>query len=1005
MKRGVFLLVCVFVVGAAAIGCSDPPRGKTFYEREIEPILMKKCAFGTSGCHAPSDDDPFGHIPGNLDVSSFDAIQKRRDALQPFGAYPFPLFLIKAVGPGELKMQYGDIFVGIDVQHGGGSIIGLGSEAFFTLQNWLDNGATESGVRPATPLVKGTGDCSTFIPQSFVMSDFVNATTQASFDRFKDKVQPIFTRHGCGAGSCHGAQQSDFYITCGDDNDDTQKAFNFAQAWAFVNTPVDDSQLLRVPLAAGVGGRGHSGGDQFPGLKDPEFQELRAWAAEVGKRDFIQGNAAKAYFFDVVQPTLLRRGCAFAACHSPQAPNDFKLRSGSPGFFSAVALQKNYDMLKNEFVAIEFPDARRSRAVAKTINSDDDRVTGVLGIVHRGGAVLESPNEDLPADPASCPNASAFCVFQDWVTMERTALGVEVTPMNVNSPARVVYVERTPGTATAGRLDFDEFHGGADLRVSTGAVYQANQTISTIDVVADTTSILGGCPGLVAGTADVQKPNVANDGQRVVFAARNSAAEPLGVFMVNLDGSNCQRVTPPVAQANGLAVHNFDPVFAPDGKAIVFASTRGIPGVGPTKSRKRFLPQSDLWRVRVDGLTIDQGSYEQVTFLSNSEVSPAFMRDGRITMTTEKASQNFYQLSGRRINYDLTDYHPLLAQRADSPYADPDDLAAVRPSVGYASATDIREAANGDFLAIVGDLQADGKPALVGGAGALALFNRSVGTFENGREEKGYLRSMRLVGDPNATGRTGATASYRHPFSMPDGTIMVAYAASAATGNFEIHAVNPRNHALSRSMFSGNNGKIRVDAVLAYRYPARATYANRRQLVFGGSSGPDRDLAILHMPDAPMTFTLLTGNLRRGRPVDAFRRATRIAVYSEGLCPTSGACSATAGGVFESRLLLGSAALERDGSVRLQLPASRGLVFELQDASNRPIVTMGEEHQMGPGERINMGVSQKLFDSTCGGCHGSISGYEADVVVTPDALTQASVSTATLSTITSKPTK
>ena len=43
-----------------------------------------------------------------------------------------------------------------------------------------------------------------------------------------------------------------------------------------------------------------------------------------------------------MQPIFVQRGCAFQACHSPQANNDFKLRSGSVGFFSAVALRKNY---------------------------------------------------------------------------------------------------------------------------------------------------------------------------------------------------------------------------------------------------------------------------------------------------------------------------------------------------------------------------------------------------------------------------------------------------------------------------------------------------------------------------------------------------------------------------------------------------------------------------------------------------------------------------------------
>jgi hypothetical protein len=39
-----------------------------------------------------------------------------------------------------------------------------------------------------------------------------------------------------------------------------------------------------------------------------------------------------------------------------------------------------------------------------------------------------------------------------------------------------------------------------------------------------------------------------------------------------------------------------------------------------------------------------------------------------------------------------------------------------------------------------------------------------------------------------------------------------------------------------------------------------------------------------------------------------------------------------------------------------------------------------------------MGVSGNLFNAICGGCHGSITGKELDVAVTPDALTGASKS-------------
>jgi hypothetical protein len=478
----------------------------------------------------------------------------------------------------------------------------------------------------------------------------------------------------------------------------------------------------------------------------------------------------------------------------------------------------------------------------------------------------------------------------------------------------------------------------------------------------------------------------------VVFAARSLASEPLGVFIVRISDKACQRVTPAAPDAgNGLKVHNFDPAFSPDGKWIVFASTRGKAGAGPTRSRKRFLPQSDLWRIAINGTTPDQGSYEQITFLSNSEVGPHFMREGRITMTTEKASDGFYQLSGRRINWDRTDYHPLLAQRATSQYADLSDLTQTKPSVGYASATDIREGSDGNFLVILSDLKPDGSPVAAGGAGALGIFNRSLGPFEQGRADTGYIPALRILNSTNmaaATGRAGAAAAYRAPVSLPNGEIMVSYTTNIASGDFDIVAISPRT-GVQRTLITG--GGTHVDAVLAYKYPARQLYENRRQLVFGGNASGDPGHGVLHMPDAPLMFTLLTGNLRRGRPVDAFRDARYLAVYSEGLCP-SGPCAPGPNGIYESRQMLGTASLADDGSVRVQLPSQTGVVLELQDGKHNPLVKMGEEHQLGPGEQISMGVSEPLFNAVCAGCHGSISGHEIDVGVTPDALTGASAS-------------
>lgn len=969
------ILASTALLGLCACG-SEAPR-QTFFERAISPILIGSCSGNTGGCHVVDESDPFGFAAGNFDVTSFENVQKRRDVLQRFGAYEVPLLLVKAVGnSGELGVTYNDEFHPLEVEHVGGNNLRVGSDSYLTLLEWTNNGATENGLPPLDSAETGEGGCSTFVPDSF---DASTITSLGTFSDFKSQVQPIL--EACGASSCHGARASDYYVSCG--NNDRQIAYNFSVAQAFVDDPVANSQILQVPLAVNAGGYFHTGGEYFAGRDDSSYERLEAWAADVGPLTFGEGDPAKEYFEEFVQPLLLTRGCSFEACHSPQATNGFQLRSGSQGFFSTIALERNYEDLKQNFMAPEVPDARRGRALAKTI------LDAFGGMSHRAGPVMETPNSggaqpancDTPIDPVT---ANAYCRVQRWIDIERTALlaSNEVFPLDAGNQVNIVYVDRQENHV-AGPLEFDTFQGDSDLIVVPADI----AVDGSLSVAAAPTSLIDGCPGVVDKTqVDVSAPDVSRDGVTVAFAMQIGAAESKQLYTVNVDGTGCTQVTSPAAAIDGIKIHNFDPAWSPDGEWLVFASTRA--GVHPPGvSRSLFLPQSNLWRTTLDGSTL-----EQMTFLTNSEISPQFMREGRVIMTTEKVSENFYQMSGRRMNWDLTDYHPLLAQRAVSDYADLNDISVTGPSVGYQQATEVRESFDGNFLSVFSDKGARA------GAGALAIFNRSVGPFEAGRTDPGYLQSV-VFPDSAATGRVGAATNgaYRSPFPLLDGDIMASYSTyrgdlgTATSHDWDIVAVNPRSG--QRTALIGGAG-AQVEAVLAIRKPASEFYINRRQLVFGGEQDLD-DLghAVIHIPDVPLIFTLLTGNLRRGRPSQQLgENAEYLAFYTENPAPAN--ASANLGTIYQDRSFLGRVRLESDGSIKTRVPVGNGVILELQDGSFNPIVTMTEEHQVGPGEQISFGIVEPLFDAVCGGCHGSVSGSELDVFVTPDVLTGASESLA-----------
>jgi hypothetical protein len=284
-----------------------------------------------------------------------------------------------------------------------------------------------------------------------------------------------------------------------------------------------------------------------------------------------------------------------------------------------------------------------------------------------------------------------------------------------------------------------------------------------------------------------------------------------------------------------------------------------------------------------------------------------------------------------------------------------------------------------------------------GGGGALATFNRSIGPFQEDRAEVTFVRSLQIV-DPAAharaaiVGERAATVGvYRSPFSLPNGEILASYAANvtdptSVVPKYDLVAVSA---AGPRRPLQSDGTLSYVEAVLGYKRAERLLFKNLPQLVFGGHSDPVANDAIMHFPDLPLLATLLDANLRHGRDVKAFDGATALRVYEE-LAPPS----ASPGTLYSQRTLLGTIGLESDHSLKVALPASKPLILELVDGNGRALFTMREEHQLGPGEYVTPGPPRALFNGICGGCHGSVSGQELDVAVTPDALTGASISVA-----------
>ena len=88
-----------------AAGCLTKNRPEArFYDQHVQPILKNFCVGNTSPCHAI--DQATGTALGNLDLTSFECVQKRRDVLRTYGSYPHPLLLLKALPEAAVAIPY-----------------------------------------------------------------------------------------------------------------------------------------------------------------------------------------------------------------------------------------------------------------------------------------------------------------------------------------------------------------------------------------------------------------------------------------------------------------------------------------------------------------------------------------------------------------------------------------------------------------------------------------------------------------------------------------------------------------------------------------------------------------------------------------------------------------------------------------------------------------------------------------------------------------------------------
>ena len=1010
MRAASFLapLTLALVAAVAAGACTvKEPQPSTYFDVTIEPILQGSCVHSNTGagCHVS---DVKGNAFGNLDLSGYAGVDHRRDLLLDYGPYQNPSLLVKNVNPYQLSLQLWDgtkIVVTTDIKHTGGPILDPTASAFVTLKRWIENGATinNTGVPPVNIPREPASE---FVPSAPGFDPDHDPTT-ADFSVFEQVASPVIANM-CAAGNCHGTMTNALYFTAGMTPQEIR--WNYFAAVDYLATTPPESEILRRPLATSQGGSYHEGGPLFASVNDANYKALAQWATMHGPLDAGTLDPAFMFFAQKVQPILVKKGCMMAQCHSAGMFHDFRLRGGSAGSFSLTATRKNYAFAIAQ-MSFESDDVNASRLVRKNLYRPDE-FAGSPGVFHRGAGLLEDFGNELAVNAGpTCDQGAydyqngnvdqipAYCVLREWHRQERTERGMA-------GLSEIVYVSRPPPPSPDRPQDFDVFAGGASLHVAAASLTAAGDvTLGGADTAIDLTTC-----GLGSGP-DVRRPAVSWDGKTVAFAARSTSADPLAIYTMNADGTGCAKqpdIADHPAMGGGLLEHDFDPAFSPPVggvQSIVFASTRGnldttsttFDYAGPQRTPEDpTKPNANLYVLEPDPAATGKMRVRQLTWQLNMERLPSFMQDGRLVFTTEKRAPGFYQLALRRQNLDGGDYHPLYAQRG---------------TLGYEQATYVTELADKNFAAIFSS------PGAVHGAGALGVFNRSIGVDFQSTTAADYTVDPSVITPTSAAAPestffkhslsiVATDGAYTSPSPLPDGKMLVSFGSGKPAsfgGDYDLYVLDPTTGAKTKLL--GNVGTAEIEAVAVYPRTNKGVFASAPDEPNGHTAitvgvdptrGAPADVTVL---DMTVLASLLFQNTPTGRLVEPDLKSFDIYedlppdVTSFPACGGNTACDAY-GKVYVRRRLLGTVPVQLDGSARFRVPGGLPIVLHLAEDSESQQLNLPrwqrEEMTFLPGEVAHQSFQTGFFNNLCAGCHGAVSGRPLDAALLPDFLTEAS---------------
>ena len=396
---------------------------------------------------------------------------------------------------------------------------------------------------------------------------------------------------------------------------------------------------------------------------------------------------------------------------------------------------------------------------------------------------------------------------------------------------------------------------------------------------------------LTAPGAAVADPDISYDGLKVLFSMRRNRDDSWNIYEMNIDGSNLRQIT-------DSPFDDCDPAYLPNGK-IIFCSNR--PGYRDEYERR---PVEVLHIMNADGSDI-----EQISFNMSDDFDPLVLRDGRIAWTR-------WEHHGTINRFPLFFTHP----DGQSTFL---HFGNHRRNFWHA-----RELENGKLVAIMSNrVQVD--------RGALVLLNSDV-TAGDEDQDGDYINLTPQISI------SGDTTSFKYPFPLPDGRLVVSYAPLGHdAGDYGLYTIDRNGGNLSLLYNDPNSNEL--DAVVVAPRPKPQVIPEKRNSsattgVFVNQNVYNRQRRDGQQIPGP-------GEVKQVMIVEAVPQLSR---------ERNGLTS------FESKRILGTAPVYEDGSFAIEVPANTPFSINLLDSLGRAIVIKRSWLYARPGEKF----------AECTGCHG-----------------------------------